>query len=128
GTGEQQILVFQVLTNHIDIAHRQIIRDRFPRRTVIASYIDIRLPVIGSMSINRDITGPGIEMRGLDARNLIRIAAQALNILCDIAPGRAAIPAQLDVTVVGSDPQYTGKRWRLGYRRYVAIVACPIVL
>src|ERR1700752_335455 len=79
------------------------------------------------MSIYGDITSARIEMRRLDARDVIRLA-DSRHVLRDVGPGCASVFTDLNVTVVRANPDYSGKFWPRGNSYHITVSSVTVVL
>src|SRR5438045_8672238 len=79
------------------------------------------------MTGNRKKTGAVVVMRRLDAREVIGLA-NAGHVLGHVGPRGAAIATDLNISVIGSDPQDAGNNRRLCDRYDIAIAGVAVVL
>ena len=124
---EQEALVARILGDHVDVAIGQVARNRRPRFAEIARDEHVRLHVVGAMAVERHVTGPGVEMRRLDARD-VRLLRHARHPIDDVLPRAAAVAADLQVAVVGAHPQDARHDGRLADRHDVAERGGAVVL
>ncbi len=66
------------------------------------------MEVVGAVAVEGDVAGPLVEVRGLDPA-APNSGGHALDVRPDVGPGDAAVAGELDVAVVGADPEEAGK-------------------
>src|SRR5581483_12279263 len=72
GSRKQQSFLIRILRDYAHIAElmfRQTAVDASPGLSEVYGLIDKRIAIVGEMQIHRDVGGPGVEGRRLDAGN-----------------------------------------------------------
>ena len=107
GAEKKKIRLHQVLLDDMRVtanAFRVLgCNKRRPRFAVISCLEKVRLHLAKGMSIKRGISRAGIEIAGLHPVHP-RVFRQPGNVADDIGPRLAAVPRELEIAVVGSDP------------------------
>ena len=95
--------------------------ERLPGPAVVARHVDVRVPVVVAVVVEREVAGGRVEPRRLDARHLV-VPFRPGDVARDIGPRDAAVPAHLHVPIVGAHPDEIAATRRFGERRDVAVV------
>ena len=116
GPAIKQGLHLRVLAHHVNITlSRQIALYRSPRLAVVGGLERPRAEVIVLVTVERYVSRPRIEVRGVDVRDP-RIRRQAFDVGDHVCPGLAAVSGHLNVSVIGADPDHPGLNRRFSYR------------
>src|ERR1043165_579313 len=127
-TNVEQVFVLRVFTNDIDCAPlRKIVDEWGPGCAVISRDKQVRLQIVETMSIDREITSARVEVRRLNSRDVIRVA-DARHVPRDIAPAGATVATHLDVPIIRARPENAGNLRRLRDSHTVTIAGVTVVL
>jgi hypothetical protein len=92
------------------------------------------MEIVAPMSVDRDVRGPGIEVRRVDTRDPKWVVAreralrQPRDVLADFRERQPAVAADLHVAIVRSRPDNAGHHRRLGHRDDRTVRRVPVVL
>ena len=126
---EQQPRIVIILPQRVDVSHLgQVARHVRPRPAVIGGLEQIRLPIVVAMVIERHVSRGGVEMRRLDARNLHVTLGRIGEVIDDVGESLAAILAQLQIAIVGADPNDAWFGGRFAHLRRQRTGRIPVVL
>src|SRR5262249_18598019 len=92
-------------------AVRNALRDFLPGFAEVARSVNVRAKIVKPKAVDRSIRSPSLEMRGFDNGDLApRLELRRRNIL----PGLAAVPGDVDQSIVRSSPDRIRffERWR----------------
>src|SRR6185312_7027812 len=120
GADEEQVGVARVLAHRLYLAHlRQVGGDIRPGLAVVGGLVEVGTVVVVAVVVERHVGGRAAEVRGLDARHLHvalgRAGHTAGQVAHDVGEVFAAVEAQLQVAVVGADPDLARLRGRLAH-------------
>ena len=118
---------FGILAHHSNHAiGRQIAVDRRPRRAAVGRAIEVVAVVVAAVIVERDVDRVLRVARRLDARHVagLRQVRQAIG---DRQPGLAGVARDLQIAVIGADPQHAAPQRRFGDRRDGGVVGHAIV-
>src|SRR5579872_543368 len=116
GSRKQQSFLVRILGDYAHITElmfRQSAIDASPGLSEVRGLIDKRIAVVGQMQIHRDVSGPGVEGRRLDARNAAPFR-QTGEVCRKVGPLPAAVLGDPDESIVGAGPYQSllQCRWR----------------
>src|SRR5579871_491337 len=83
------------------------------------------------MVVERNVARGGIEVRRLDARHLhpaVWSGGRGLDVAHDVGERLAVIHAELQIAIVGANPNHAGTRWRLANLRSKRTRGIAVVL
>ena len=117
GAEEEKVRVRQVFLDDVRVsAHRTIRGDqRRPGLPVVAGAVRVRPRVSEHVQVEGGVSCTLVEMAGVDRRNPC-LRRQALDTTRHVRPRFAAVPRELQVAIVGADPDDIGILGRLGDR------------
>src|SRR5205085_540027 len=102
GPGKQKAFSFRVLANSANIsAVRNPVHDRAPRLAEVVSLVDVRLEIVETMSIYRNVGGVRVMRRRVDDADRAPLG----NFAGDVTPVGAVIGRHMNKSIIRAGPQ-----------------------